>query len=523
MPKLKILFSVVFVLILTVFFFNACKKYVYNAFVFTPEIGIHLLKGNFYLSDLIKIENDSTISFYEDDNQLMHIVFERNIDTTTAYDFFNDFYENDTIINQLIPLEFVDDFYEITTDLNAKMAFDDQIDIYKIDSIRLDSCILMASLYADPNNFDSLAIEVPTFYDEHGNPVVLSFSSDDFQSNKSVNLPNGIIRMESAANSSGLVNIKLHMKFSKKGETSVKTPQLFMFLYNVEINTFYGRFGDRRDTLESEAPFIEPLPNLLNESVDLDIKEPEIYLYFKNGFNLPFNFKNLKLEAGNSWNRQTISGLPYLIRVPASKADGPGYGEEMVQSSTNLENIIGQFPERIFFYGETVLNPKDKETPNSISINDTMFMGIRGDLPMNVKVSEIYYQQIFDSLSVGDLVKNAAKSIKFRAEFANKLPVKLTAQIFFLDKYNIRFAEAFKEPLFIQPADSEIEQYFETELSNEFTGEILNKILESKIMMELKFQTFAGENNSMVEFLSTQNISFDVFAYAETYIESSDL
>ncbi len=94
----------------------------------------------------------------------------RNLDTTTAYDFFEDFYKEDTILNGVIPLGFVNDFYEITTDLNAKISFDDQIDIYKIDSILLDSGVLMASLYTDQNNFDSLDIEIPTFFDENGKP-----------------------------------------------------------------------------------------------------------------------------------------------------------------------------------------------------------------------------------------------------------------------------------------------------------------------------------------------------------------
>lgn len=524
MPDLKRIFGISVVLLLTVFSIIACKKYVYNSFIITPEIGIHLLKGNVQLSDLIKIKNDSTIYFYEDEDQLMHLVFERNVDTTTAYDFFEDFYEEDTILNGGIPLEFVNNFHEITTDFNAKVSFDDEIDIYKMDSILLDSGVLMASLFTDPNNFDSLNIEIPTFFDENGKPVELSFSAEEFQSKKMVDLTNGIIYLEPAANSSGLVNIKLHMKFSKKGKLNIQNPQLQIYLYNLKISNFYGRFGDRRDTLESSSDFIERLKYIQNETVQLDIKKPEIYLFFKNGFNIPFNFKNLKISAGNNWyDKQAITGLPGLIRVSAATEDTPGYGEKMIQSSSNIENVIGQFPEKIYYYGETYLNPTDKEAPNSISIKDTLFLGIRGDLPLNLKISEVIYRQDFDSVLISDKIKDIAEGIKFRAEFTNNLPVKLTAQIYFINKNNMRIAEAFKEPLLIQPANNEQEQYFETELSNEFRGDLLDKILDSKIQVEFKIQTYLNDTNTMVQFLSTKNISFDVFVYAETKIESSGL
>lgn len=524
MPEKKRISGIIITLLALVFAFMACKKYVYNAFILTPEVGVHLLKGNVHLSDLIKVENDSTVYFYEDKNQLMHLVFNRNLDTTTAADFFQDFYKQDTIINGVIPLGFVNDFYEITTNLDAKISFDDKIDIYKIDSILLDSGTLMASLYADPNNFDSLDIEIPTFFDKNGNPVELSFSSEDFQSNKTLDLTNGIIYMEPAANSSGLVNIKLHMKFSKKGKINIQNPQLQIYLYGLRINTFYGRFGDRKDTIESSAGFIEPIKYIQNEWVRFDIKQPEIYLFFKNGFNIPFNFKNLQLSAGNSWyERQAVTGLPGLIRVSAATENKYGYGEEMVQPSSNIEDIIGQFPENIYYYAETYLNPTDKEASNSLSVNDTLFLGIKGDLPLNMKVSEINYRQLIDSVSVGDKIKDLAESVKFRATFSNNLPVKLSAQIYFIDEFNQRFAEAFKQPLTILPSDDEQQQYFETELSNEFSGDLLDKILGSPMLLELQFETFANGSNAMVQFLSNQNISFDVYVYAETKIESSGL
>ncbi len=76
MLKKKRISGIIIVLLVFVFSFIACKKYAYNAFIFTPEVGIHLLKGNVHLSDLVKIKKDSTLSFYEDENQLMHLVFE---------------------------------------------------------------------------------------------------------------------------------------------------------------------------------------------------------------------------------------------------------------------------------------------------------------------------------------------------------------------------------------------------------------------------------------------------------------
>jgi hypothetical protein len=522
MPKISRIYVVVLVLFLLIYFVTACKKYVYNAFILTPEVGIHLLKGNIYLSDLMKIDTSSSISFYEDENQLMHLVFEQNVDTITAVSFFDEFYSEDTLINDFIPLDFVNDFYEITTDLDARISFDDQIDIYKMDSIKLDSGTLMASLFADPNNFDSLIIEIPTFFDELGNPVMLNFSSKDFQSQKEASLTNGIIYLEPAANSSGLVNIKLHMKFSKKGRITIQKPKLQIYLYNLKINTFYGRFGDKENNINNSTGFIDKLDYFQNESFVLDINQPEIYLFFKNDFNIPFSFINLKLNAGNSWNKQSVTGLPKLINVSASTEEERGYGQEMLLPSTNIENIFGQFPDSIFLSGEYYLNPENKETLNTVCINDSLFFGIKGDLPLNLKISEITYQQYFDSVFTINKIKDIAESIKFRATFKNNLPVKLSARIYFVDQYKTIFAEGFKKPLSIQPASNK-ELYFETDLSNEYSGVLLDKILSSSVLVELKIETFSDGENAMVKFLSTQHISFDLYLYAETRIESPNL
>lgn len=503
--------------------FYGCKKYVFNELTLTPEFGIRLFNAKVSLTDIMKYENDSLNYLYEGAGNLMYLHFEKILDTTTAKDFFKDIYKKDTAINYTIPMDFVENFYEIKTDLEAKVPFDEEFDIYQIDSIRLDSCVLMIEMIADPNNFDTLSIEIPSFFDRHGNPVIIEFSTEEHHAQKTVDLNNGTLFLEPANFSSGLVDLKLHLKFSKKGEIAIKRPALKMYLYDLRIKSFHGRFGNRRDIINQTVGLLESTSSIKqyiqNESVLLDIYMPEIFLFFNNGFNFPFVLQNLKLHAGNPYFIEEVKGLPPSVYVEAGNNGSFGYGQEMFSYKTNIENVLGRLPDSIYFYGETVLNPGDKETVNSITKNDSLFLGLKGDIPLNLQVSEIVYQRLNDSVKLENILKTFVEAVKFNATFKNNLPVNISAQLFFVDETGQRISQAFKEPLEIQSGNPDTEQYFETELSNEFEGEMLNAIRKSNLLVELKFLTANNGKNSMVRFLSTQNISFDFFVFGKTKLE----
>lgn len=502
---------------------NGCKKYVFNEITLKPEFGVHLFNGKFSLTDIMKFENDSLNYLYEGADNLMYLHFEEIIGNTTAEDFFREIYKKDTAIGYTIPMEFVKYFYEIETDLDAKVPFDEEFDIYKIDSIRLDSCVLMIEMLADPNNFDTLSIEIPSFFDGQGNPVLIEFSAEEYQAQKTVDLNNGTLYLEPANFSSGLVDIKLHLKFSKKGEITVKNPALNMYLYDLRIKSFHGRFGNRLDPINQSFALFDSLPiieeYIQNESVFIDIKNPEIFLFFKNGFNFPFVLQNLNLQAGNPYFKEEIKGLPPSVYADAGNNGNYGYGQEMFSHKTNIENVLGRMPDSLYFYGETVLNPGDKETVNSITKNDTLFLGIKGDIPLNLQVSEIVYQQVIDSVNLENILKDFVEAVKFNASFKNNIPVNTSAQIYFINKSGEKISRAFKEPLEIQSGNQGTEQYFETELSNEFEGEELDAIRKCNLLVELKFLTARNGQSSMVRFLSTQNISFDFYAFGKTKFE----
>ena len=503
--------------------FYGCKNYVFDEITLKPEFGIRLFNGKVWLTDIMKFENDSLNYLYQDEDNLMHLHFDKNLSSITAQDFFREIYAKDTAINYAIPMDFVEYFYEIETDLNAKVPFDEEFDIYKIDSIRLDSCVLMIEMNADPNNFDTLSIEIPSFFDGQGNPVLIEFSAEEHHARKTVDLNNGTLYLEPANFSSGLVDIKLHLKFSKKGEIAIRRPALKMYLYDLRINSIHGRFGNRFDPINQSVALFDNLPNMeeyiQNETVFLDINNPEIFLFFKNGFNFPFVLQNLNLQAGNPYFKEEIRGLPPSVYVDAGNNGNFGYGQEKFSYKTNIENVLGRMPDSLYFYGETVLNPEDRETLNSITKNDTLFLGMKGDIPLNLQVSEIIYQQLIDSVNLENILKDFVEAVKFNASFKNNLPVNISAQIFFVNKTGERISQAFKEPLEIQSGNQDMDQYFETELSNEFEGEELDAIRKCNLLVELKFLTAKNGQGSMVRFLSTQNISFDFYVFGKTKFE----
>jgi len=501
--------------------FYACKKYKFNEITLTPELGIHLFKANISASELLNSRKDSAIYIYEDEDNLLHLSFEQVIDTITANDFFENFYQKDTLINDTIPLELFRDFYEVTIDLEAKVSFTEELDIYKIDSIRLDSCVLMLEMHTDSNFMDSVAIEIPSFFDKNGDHVKFEFSAAEYQAKKTVNLDNGTIYLEPSFYTNGLVPLKLHLKFSKKGDINVEYPNIRMFLYDLKINSFYGRFGNRKDTITESAPFIDSMQFIQNDSVFININQPEIYLYFKNGFNFPFDFQNLNIQAGSPRHKQNVEGLPQSIYVSAGSNGMLGYGEEKLSASTNIEEVIGSFPDSIYFYGETLMNPGNKEEANSITNADSMFLGMKGDLPLNLKISEVIYQRKLDSVNMENILRDFIEAVKFNAEFKNNLPVNISAQLYFLNDDENIITQAFKSPLEIKSGDPENDQHFETELSNEFSGQILDEIRTSQPMIEVKFLTAEGDEK-MAQFLSTQNIGFDFYVFGKTRFELSN-
>ena len=512
--------KVLWVFLIAATVFPSCKKYVFDEITLTPEAGLPLFYGQISLTDILKYETDSMVYLYEGEDQLMHLAFEQNLDTITANDFFEGFYETDTVIRDFIPLDFVDDFYEIRTDLDAKVSFDESIDIYRIDSIRLDSCLLLVELEADSSRFDTLSLEVPSFFNADGDPVTVEFSAEEHHSAQVVSLHNGAIYLEPARDTPGLVNLKMHLKFSKKnGNQGTRGQKLRFMLYDLKIKSFHGRFGNKTEPIDKSSPFLDSIPLLENESVFLDIAEPEVYLFFRNGFNFPFAFQNMNLEAGNALFRQKIEGVPPVIEVDAGTNGDWGYGEGVFLPKTNLETVLGSFPEQIFFKGDILLNPGDMETPNSIYKNDSMFIGIKGDIPLNLQISEVVYRQEMESVNLKEVLDEAFEAVKFNAIIKNNFPAELTAQVFFMDAGDRIIARAFKEPLVIKSGNPETNQHFEKAMSAEFKGETLDAIRESQPMLELRFLTTDGNGNRMVRFLATHNLDFNFFAFAKTKIQ----
>ncbi len=497
----------------------SCQNYVFNELEVTPVIGAPLIHGQVSLSDILKYESDSTLYMYVGDDDLMHIYFEQTIDTLTANDIFKEFVRTDTIINEKISMDFVNTFHEITTTLDVKVPFDDDLDIYRIDSIRLDSCALAIELSADPGNFDTLSIEIPTFYDHLGNHVLFEFSASEYNSCKSVNLKDGIIYLYPSHFTSGLVNLKLFFQFTKKDSLITKSPELSISLYDLGIHSFYGKFGNSLFSQQGGAPFMERDKNIKTDNIFLDINKPEIYLFFKNGFNLPFSFRKLDIKAGNRYSQQSITGLPRAIYVTAANNGSPGYGQEMFLQNTNFETVLGNFPDSLYFDTQILFNPGDKETSNSVTKYDSLLFGLKGDIPLDLKISEVTYQQQLDSLNLENILKNEIEAVRFRAVIKNNFPVNMAAQLFFVNEDGERIADAFSEPLEIKSAGQAQEQYYETELSNEFEGEMLDLIRKSQVMIELSFRTADEHKNEMVRFLSTQNINFNFFVIGKTRFE----
>src|SRR5690606_27290396 len=146
-------------------------------------------------------------------------------------------------------------------------------------------------------------------------------------------------------------------KFSRKGRILNKRPMIRLFLYDLKIHSFYGKFGNMTQKFNDTIEFIERDEFIMNDNVYIDIEAPEISLFFKNGFNLPFSFRDLNIKAGNRFSQQYIYGLPSSIDVAAGTNGNYGYGEEMLSQNTNLETVLGSFPDSLYFSYITLFNP----------------------------------------------------------------------------------------------------------------------------------------------------------------------
>jgi hypothetical protein len=191
----------------------------------------------------------------------------------------------------------------------------------------------------------------------------------------------------------------------------------------------------------------------------------------------------------------------------------------MFLQNTNFETVLGTFPDSIYFDTQILFNPGDKETSNSVTKYDSLFFGLKGDIPLDLNISEVSYLRQLDYPDLKNILKDEIEAVRFRAVIKNNFPVSVSAQLFFVDEYGERIYDAFKEPLEIKSASLPEEQYYETELSNEFEGEMLDSIRNSKLMVEFSFRTADEKKNEMVKFLSSQDINFNFFVIGKTRIE----
>lgn len=508
----RLSFSILGVFIL----FSSCQEF--DPVKVEPAFGLPILTTDLSLTDFLHEENDSNLYMYADEENLMHFRFSQFLDTFTMDYLVGDLLE-DTIIDEYISLDFLNMFYNTSINLEAEANFLDSIDVTQIDSIKLDAGFFSAQLYVDRNSFDTLSIVVPSFRSKTGDSLKLCFNVNNYDVVQNIDLSNWDLNFTPAENTAGLIKLKLMCRVSRKGPVLVDTPFLKLNLHGLEIKSFYGKLGNYTELIDESESFPSfEIDEELNGSVNFDINQPDLSLVVRNGFNVPVQVEGLELKMINKSDTTDITGLPEDVFVGAGNANSYEETKALIASSTNIENAIAEFPEEFVLKGVIRTNPDDSDNVNSITDTDTIFVGVEGDIPLDITLSEVVMQDTV----LADLSEELAfdlEALKFLVSVKNSFPIDLMVEIWALDNNNQFVSNILNTPFTIS-SNYPAEQSLEERYTNEFIGDELDNVLECKKMVfRISAQTKNSEYSEAVKFKSTQAIHISMVGFAKLLLE----
>lgn len=219
----------------------------------------------------------------------------------------------------------------------------------------------------------------------------------------------------------------------------------------------------------------------------LTIYNPKVNLHIKNGFDHiggDIYVDNLHFTGNDINSAPILSQYPTLIQIsPGMDAVRELNELSSIQYSTQFDKLI--------FGGHLLINPLGFDA-GEVSIHENSSLDVKIDLnlPFDLNVEEIYYQDIIDFSLDSVMMQDLIQEISFRCQLKNTLPLHVKAQLYFYNSAQQTVIDSLFTPSLDLNGAYRNGEPTETTVIMDVVQERVNKILAAdKIILHFTIDT----------------------------------
>ena len=496
-PIKELLKIQVFLLFCMVFIFHSCMKdkldfdKMSNRIEYNPSINAPLIKGSFFIDDLINEEDEDSILVFRGDEIILYLkmdsVFDFDVSSVV------DIPDQDSIIYTIptepIPVD-IPIFFDMTYPINQQESFELQLENnMRLDSLVMNTGYIQLDISSSFNIAGNLEIVMPAVK-INGSAlteiVPLSVrAAGDFDTTVVIPLENAVISPDNSVTGASYIDVDFTINMAVEAGDIIKANSQTDIVFSIEgledFDAVYGYAGDY--SFDKDTVIETGLENIEGLSGEFAVTNPSIKLIYTHSFGVPIGFDMFikgYFEDGDS----VIVDPDMDTMVVSSDYLNPEVSGALEISRATIPNIdsflVFPPPVEIGFGISVMANPDgDTTSTNFVFYDSKILLGMEIEVPLEFRAN-LQFRDTFnldfkiDSGNEIDYIEHAGLSYSFRNEF----PVNLDANMILYDSITgtnldtLQLNESGDE-FFLNAAP--VDQYGLTSLEDvrEFRGEII--------------------------------------------------
>ena len=496
-PIKELLKIQVFLLFCMVFIFHSCMKdkldfdKMSNRIEYNPSINAPLIKGSFFIDDLINEEDEDSILVFRGDEIILYLkmdsVFDFDVSSVV------DIPDQDSIIYTIptdpIPVD-IPIFFDMTYPINQQESFELQLENnMRLDSLVMNTGYIQLDISSSFNIAGNLEIVIPAIK-INGSAlteiVPLSVrAAGDFDTTVVIPLENAVISPDNSVTGASYIDVDFTINMAVEAGDIIKANSQTDIVFSIEgledFDAVYGYAGDY--SFDKDTVIETGLENIEGLSGEFAVTNPSIKLIYNHSFGIPIGFDMFikgYFEDGDS----VIVDPDMDTMVVSSDYLNPEVSGDLEIGRATIPNIdsflVFPPPVEIGFGISVMTNPDgDTTSTNFVFYDSKILLGMEIEVPLEFRAN-LQFRDTFnldfkiDSGNEIDYIEHAGLSYSFRNEF----PVNLDANMILYDSITgtnldtLQLNESGDE-FFLNAAP--VDQYGLTSLEDvrEFRGEII--------------------------------------------------
>lgn len=226
-------------------------------------------------------------------------------------------------------------------------------------------------------------------------------------------------------------NLSLTLSVTPDPSIPTGTPVTIGFgLDSTVIGTVSGYFGQRPVNLPNGNVNLN-LGSISEFTSGFTLTDPRLKFIMNNGMGISMGL-NMDLDGVNSDGAITaLNPPPFNVAQPTVPGTSVVSEFELNNGNSNIVSFLDALPTNLIYSGGLRLNPNNTgQTPNFLSDQDKLSVGMEIDLPMELRTQDLRFSDEFE-MALSD--QEFIELLVLRFESVNGFPLDMTVKLSFLD------------------------------------------------------------------------------------------